>query len=418
MEASHLFVTVLVLWGSGLLSAVSQLLAYEAAVLLLVVLALLGAGLSAGLIMARVMQKGQGSALVAFKRQYQQCPLPTLLVEPKTGKILHVNPAAVGQLLCYADEDCNTLSQLLTPFETDITPNGWEPLATPTHDAGLWSQQQRGQTGYFRLFLYPLYLDGKLYTLAMLINKNQAVQAEKERRVLQQNLQDLIDSTNAAVWYVDRDYNILYSNKMFKHASAYLSKGRNVAPERAGGIHMPEPFRQKLLCQYEAALEGQEVSFDMAGPGPGGDFVTYQFTFSPVFGEDGRVNHIGCFAYNVTERITEQKLIEAQNDRLRRIAWFQSHEVRGPVARILGLVQLFNNTNPDDPFNEVVVQSLGVAAHELDHVVRSIVQEAQEELPDAWHAAHGQGLSPTLQTNGAPIPDPAAYTVATDQADT
>ncbi len=399
-------------------AAPGQAAAASLAEVLLLVLVLVGAGVCVGLITSRAMARGQGATLAAFKRQYQQCPLPTLLVEPKTGKILHVNPEAVGQLLCYADEDCQTLGQLLTPYETDVAPNTWAPLTSPTYDAGLWSQQQKGQLGYFRLFLAPLYLGGKLYTLAMLINKNKAVQAELDHRALQRNLQELINGTNAAVWYVDKDFNILYSNKMFKQATAYLSKGNISEPTRAMGEHLPDDLRQTLKKQYQAALAGSQVCFDISGPGPGGDFVTYQFTFSPVFGEDDRVNHIGCFAYNVTERIAEQKLIEAQNDRLRRIAWFQSHEVRGPVARILGLVQLFNNTKPDDPFNEVVVQSLGVAAHELDHVVRSIVQEAQEELPDAWHAAHGQSLSPTLHTDGASLPDPAAYTVETGQVDT
>ena len=361
-------------------SAIGQMATKEAAYVLLLVVLLLGAGACVGLMMARYWARGQGAGIASFKRMYQQHPLPTLLIDPKTGKILHVNPEAVGQLLCYADENYETLGELITPFDTKVAPNTWQPLNTPTHDAGLWSQRQKGHLGYFRLFLYPLYLGGRLYTLAMLINKTQAVQAEQERQTLQRNLQDLINSTNAAVWYVDRNYNVLYSNKMFKQASAFLSKGAQPTPAHACGEHLPEDFRQVMKRQYEAAMAGNEVSFDFSGKGPGGDFVTYQFTFSPVFDDVGQVNHVGCFAYNVTDRMAEQRLIEEQNDRLRRIAWFQSHEVRGPVARILGLVQLFNKTQLTDPFNEVIVHNLGVAADELDHVVRSIVQEAQVEL--------------------------------------
>jgi hypothetical protein len=45
-------------------------------------------------------------------------------------------------------------------------------------------------------------------------------------------------------------------------------------------------------------------------------------------------------AKNVTERLHHQKTIEIQNKKLRDIAWTQSHVVRAPISRILGIINL------------------------------------------------------------------------------
>lgn len=82
---------------------------------------------------------------------------------------------------------------------------------------------------------------------------------------------------------------------------------------------------------------------------------------------------------NVTEkRLAEDKLRE-QNIRLKEIAQISSHEVRRPVASILGLTSLFNKTNPHDPLNHELIEHLRTAAAELDEVIHLIVQKTWKE---------------------------------------
>lgn len=81
--------------------------------------------------------------------------------------------------------------------------------------------------------------------------------------------------------------------------------------------------------------------------------------------------------------VTEQRLylykIQSQNQRLKDIAWIQSHKVRAPVASILGLVQLFNLQQPEDPINSEVLQGISEAAATLDDVIKEINQKTQGE---------------------------------------
>lgn len=65
--------------------------------------------------------------------------------------------------------------------------------------------------------------------------------------------------------------------------------------------------------------------------------------------------------------------IEAQNAVLRQIAFDQSHRIRGAVVTILGLVNLFNHEDPEDPNNKIVIDGVASVTKELDAIVKDVV---------------------------------------------
>jgi len=63
--------------------------------------------------------------------------------------------------------------------------------------------------------------------------------------------------------------------------------------------------------------------------------------------------------------------LKQQNQRLIEYAFFTAHEVRGPLARILGLVELSKiNTTPEDRVE--ILKRLEISAYELDEIIRMI----------------------------------------------
>ncbi|MBZ9650939.1 PAS domain S-box protein [Psychroflexus montanilacus] len=71
-----------------------------------------------------------------------------------------------------------------------------------------------------------------------------------------------------------------------------------------------------------------------------------------------------------------QDTIINQNKVLRQISWKQSHEIRKPVANILGLSDLFNLEHLDSDTNIKTITYLKEAATELDQLTKAIVAEA------------------------------------------
>ncbi len=96
-----------------------------------------------------------------------------------------------------------------------------------------------------------------------------------------------------------------------------------------------------------------------------------------IYNEDGEpVKMIGAIQ-DITEQINYIQAIEDQNTRFREIAWFQSHVVRAPLARIMGLTDILKNAEGEIYYSELLGHIL-TSAQELDDVIRSIVIRSAE----------------------------------------
>ena len=77
------------------------------------------------------------------------------------------------------------------------------------------------------------------------------------------------------------------------------------------------------------------------------------------------------------KRIVDEKL-KLQNEKLFEIAFLQSHQVRVPVAHILGLFSLFKFDNPSDPINSEILCMLKTSAESLDNIILEITKKTSE----------------------------------------
>ena len=84
-------------------------------------------------------------------------------------------------------------------------------------------------------------------------------------------------------------------------------------------------------------------------------------------------------ANDVTEKLEVITKISNQNMKLREIAWIQSHELRAPVARIKGIVDVIktNHNLTEEEFN-LLINGLYNSASELDIITRLISQKTNK----------------------------------------
>jgi hypothetical protein len=75
-----------------------------------------------------------------------------------------------------------------------------------------------------------------------------------------------------------------------------------------------------------------------------------------------------------TEKAAHLKHIKEQTDVLTDIAYKQSHEVRAPIATILGLVQLFNLDDATDPINKEIIAGVEEVTKSLDTVIQEVIR--------------------------------------------
>ncbi|AIZ41351.1 response regulator [Cellulophaga baltica] len=84
-------------------------------------------------------------------------------------------------------------------------------------------------------------------------------------------------------------------------------------------------------------------------------------------------------ANDVTDRVQYIKAIIDQNEKLKEIAWVQSHVVRAPLARLMGLVKILDGGNdvPEKDKNFIYKELLN-SADELDDIIRDISDKASK----------------------------------------
>lgn len=92
----------------------------------------------------------------------------------------------------------------------------------------------------------------------------------------------------------------------------------------------------------------------------------------------GRVLRMVGAMQDITERHNYTQAIEEQNKKLREIAWIQSHEVRAPLASIMGLAMLVKDGTVKKESESVdkVLDDIVQSAADLDAVIRKISEKA------------------------------------------
>lgn len=92
------------------------------------------------------------------------------------------------------------------------------------------------------------------------------------------------------------------------------------------------------------------------------------------------LNGIVVNSRDVTERILYLKAIEKQNTKLKEIAWTQSHIVRAPVARLMGLINLIREEQLEMEEREHILNYIIKSADEIDSIIKKIVENTSYEI--------------------------------------
>ena len=96
---------------------------------------------------------------------------------------------------------------------------------------------------------------------------------------------------------------------------------------------------------------------------------------------EGRAAEI-VLAHDITQRIKQLKAIQIQNKKLREIAWIQSHVVRAPLARLMGLIEVFEYNRENAEELDKIFLYIMDSAKELDAIIKEIADKSQAVLPE------------------------------------
>ena len=83
-------------------------------------------------------------------------------------------------------------------------------------------------------------------------------------------------------------------------------------------------------------------------------------------------------ATDMTERLNHLEALENQNEKLKEIAWLQSHVVRAPLARLMGLIDIVLDDHIPSKEKALAFDYFKQSAQDLDIVITDIIKKSQE----------------------------------------
>jgi methyl-accepting chemotaxis protein len=132
-----------------------------------------------------------------------------------------------------------------------------------------------------------------------------------------------------------------------------------------------EQYKKWILKESSIAGESKPVEFQIKTPK--GNLKHVIVTGVSYKNKAGLIyKFIGVVKDN-TARIETMESIKLQNQKLREIAWAQSHLVRGPLSDILGITKIIQDNVANIQEKEMLISQLHDAAQKLDQVIKDVV---------------------------------------------
>jgi len=197
-----------------------------------------------------------------------------------------------------------------------------------------------------------------------------------------QIIKAIFDTTNSTIIFLSPDYKIIFFNKKANDGTALLygrglAVGESILDFRFEG---DDEINKSFKENFEKALaNGCTVVSEKKMHYPSSAFwVCLEYT--PVFEQD-KIIGIAVCVKEINERKRFEQHIQKQNDKLKQIAWMQSHETRQPVATILGLINILDKASLT-PENKEIIKLLEKTIEQLDNVIRNTVIQATAKDTD------------------------------------
>lgn len=251
----------------------------------------------------------------------------------------------------------------------------------------VWECEYRIHTGdgYYKYVFDQAYLlFNEKHEPIRMIGAVKDIDAIKASERENKRLAGIIMNVNNMVLVTDTSLRITWVNNAFERFTGYSAT--DVVGHLQHELMCDPVMCEALLPDLNKNLHKWDAfSIDLPLVTATGDHYWVNAEFTPMFDEKG--NRAGYISVqnDITLRKAKENEVATQMETLRNIAWMGSHQIRKPVATILGLVNLLEMNNHDSETEELV-EMLKTTTLELDMVVHEINFEAFHVIdPVSFH---------------------------------
>jgi PAS domain S-box-containing protein len=317
-----------------------------------------------------------------FKALFENQPYANIFISPE-GRLLAINQKASTLFrkfnLSISQETTDIFIALKQSSVKDIAELAQNVLQNST--AVVLEKElldTAGKKYWMELHLMPIvHSDGEIFGVHIQMKDNSRQKKTEELMRLQQErlrhsesqLRALFDSSSDINIFVGPDYRIISFNKQAVDTVLQQLQKRLLSGLDIHTI-VVEERQQSFEQNFQAALNGQTTTVEVALPNYMGVYNWYRFSYTPVIDRFGNTIGVIINAININEHKQNEEKILQQNEQIKEFAFLTAHRLRAPVASILGLIKIFDldsNMNSDDVHE--IIRRLRIATEELNYAV-------------------------------------------------
>jgi PAS domain S-box-containing protein len=217
------------------------------------------------------------------------------------------------------------------------------------------------------------------WSLQTLDEKHQEVLKQKEEADASQlHLKAIFDSSKDLFILLGKHLNVQAFNKA---AFRYYKKAidRDLVVGSFLSDYLEPVILKKLVRYYSAALAGHSVRTEFHVRKGTPHVAWLEVSFMPVT-DANEMSGVALNVSDISARKKHEEQITLQNEALQRIAIIQSHELRRPVASLMGMIELIK-LEQEHPYDDYAYfKMIETTVYELDDKICGIVAESETTL--------------------------------------
>jgi PAS domain S-box-containing protein len=243
----------------------------------------------------------------------------------------------------------------------------------------LWAQKKNGDELAVEISLSPIKLKDRLLISATIRDITENKLAEKKTIEAERMFHRTLDNMLEGVQIIGFDWTYLYVNNAFCVHAKYSKEEllAHTVLEMYPGIEKTEVFKIYQRCFDERIHIFMENKFEF----PDGSIGWFKLHFEPV--QEG----ILILSIDITDRKKAEEIKEQHISGLEEMIFLTSHKVRQPIANILGLASILDESvNEPHEVKKIVdymkhsALNLDIFTHELNDFIHQEKRKTEKKV--------------------------------------
>jgi signal transduction histidine kinase len=236
-----------------------------------------------------------------------------------------------------------------------------------------------GSYKYYLNYLAPIFDKEKNVKSAYIVSRDITLQkkSEKEAGHLEKKLNILFESIKHIYAIFDPDRNVIWFNEHANNSAKYMFNTELKIGMNASELFTPDKFN-RFCNQFEQAKNGETINYTSSYLITNEQKIYLDVILQPIY-DNNKLVAVANLAVDITVLIEKEehskninKELILQNQQLYQYSHIISHNLRGPISTLMGIVNVIEEFKEDKDLINKLLGQVKNTAQKLDTIIQDL----------------------------------------------